>query len=117
MLALLLVVPTDGLGVVLSEDAIGVVLIEPDVTVIVRLAQMRLIRLGDWIIRHAVVGDALEGGPSGVPCRFPGLDEDQVLNGDELERPVLLRLVDQNRGPEKTQCACRSRSHGDSVVW
>lgn len=83
------------------EYAVWVVAVDPDVAVEVRLEHVRFIDGRVGIIGHRVVRHTVERRAFGMAGFTPGVCEHQVFDGDQFERTVSLRFVNENaRRPE-----------------
>ena len=83
-------------GIEGREDAVRIVAIDPDVAVEMRLEHVGLVSFGAGIVGHRVVRRAVKRRRGGLTCRSPASGEDQVLDCNQLERTVILRLVDED---------------------
>ena len=67
------------------------------VAVVMRLESVRFVGGRRRIVGHQVIGHAHEARRSRVAGGFPRFLEHQILDRDELQRPIRLGLVDQHR--------------------
>lgn len=96
-----LVVLARYVGVEGCEQTVRIIPIEPYVPIIVRFEHMRLVQVRRRVVGHRIVGDAMECRPAYVSGLVPGTHERKILDRDELEGPVRLRLVDENAREER----------------
>ena len=101
-------------GIEGREDAVRIVAIDPDVAVEMRLEHVCLVSFGGGIVDHRVVGHAVKRRRGGLACRSPASGEDQVLDCNQLERIVILRLVDEDAWlAEVSVCVPTPSTRGD----
>ena len=72
------------------EHAIRILAINPDMPIEMRLEHVRLVECRARVVGHRIVRHAMERWSLCVARRTPRVGKHQVLDGDELERPVRL---------------------------